>query len=211
MNKTNEWTGTFPELVARCNEYLRDAGSSERVNERLLRDYQARGLVNRGTPLDGRTRLFGEADVMSVLAAKGLRKQGVTLGMAERLLSTSNSGDVALYASTISPASANATASSNAAVQKVSELLSRSTVHEQTRATSLLRNAMIVNPPSSNPSPGKAAGFFADNPTQRQELSLGDLCRVSLAAPLGDGDRQALSDWISQIADGVRNGTIPSP
>lgn len=133
------WSGDFQQLVERCNSALSEVRSLERVNGRLLRSYQQKGVLSRGRPSGNRVKIFGWEDVLSVLAVRGLLTSGVSLDLASSMLESSSVQDKIAYASPVSSlgfsgldqapvsrtadASGSALAPSSRAVSKVSELL----------------------------------------------------------------------------------------
>lgn len=208
------WRGSFKQLVERVNEKLQEQGDDQLVNERLLRSYQHKGLLGRGTPLDGRTMEFTEDDVLSVLATRGLMKSGVGLNLASALLEQSTPDEYAFLATTTYEKNNSndiVDKKASSAVDKVAELMRRTTqppslaysTGKNHRALQSFSGNAIVQQQVAEPSLLMRHAHHAQTSGQMmRDISLGHGARLTLPEPMTEQEKQ---DVVKQLEKEIKN------
>lgn len=101
-----QWQGSFDELVETAGEIIsKTTTETTKPTASLIRHYQQIGAVGRGEKM-GRSRVFGFEDLVSVVATKGLVKQGIGLDITSSLVKKASPELLQAYSSSYQPSSA---------------------------------------------------------------------------------------------------------
>lgn len=101
-----QWQGSFDELVETAGEIISNITTeTAKPTASIIRHYQQIGAVGRGEKT-GRSRIFGFEDLVSVVATKGLVKQGIGLDITSSLVKNASPELLQAYSSSHQPSSA---------------------------------------------------------------------------------------------------------